>query len=178
MKIEVNEKGSREFYREVVNVTSQYQKLVKKPEGKINDNFRLLKGYILLCAIVLVIITAMGIAWGMDGLTIAAIVLLVAAIAMSGVLLYRLMRMCDSLMNDPRSSVFTIDEKGIDFSKPEAEQIRIAWEHVAFVRVFDHSVCFVSKGVPGLVLALEKRWQSEVLAYIRDNHIAVTVIGG
>ena len=39
MTIEIKEKGSEEFYREVVSVTTQYQRLIKKPDLKYRDLF-------------------------------------------------------------------------------------------------------------------------------------------
>ena len=39
MVIEVKEKGSREFYEEVVNVVAQYGRLRKKPEAKLKNYF-------------------------------------------------------------------------------------------------------------------------------------------
>lgn len=43
MTIEIKEKGTKEFYKEVVNVTSQYRQLLKKPEAKLKNNERVHK---------------------------------------------------------------------------------------------------------------------------------------
>ena len=49
MKIEINEKGTPEFYKEVVCTTAQYARLVKNPEAKLVDSFKAIKTYIILC---------------------------------------------------------------------------------------------------------------------------------
>ena len=73
MNIEVKEKGSREFYKEVVNVISQYRRLLKKPEAKLNDNF---KSYVIMMAAMAILFVSQflhGIVDGFDVLTGAAL---------------------------------------------------------------------------------------------------------
>ena len=36
-KIEITEKGTREYYKELVNITSQYRSLIKKPDMKLRN---------------------------------------------------------------------------------------------------------------------------------------------
>ena len=145
MRIEVREKGTLEFYREIVNITSQYQRLMKNPEGKLKDTFRMIKSYLILCAVLFVLVLLMGIFWGMDALTILALVVLVGAIAVSGIQLKRLNDMVDVLMEDPRTAVIIMDENGVEFNKEDAEKLRISYENVAFLRVFEESVGIFAK---------------------------------
>ena len=48
MTIEVKEKGTKQFYKEVVNIMTQYRQLLYRPEDKLKNNFtRYRKGHIL-----------------------------------------------------------------------------------------------------------------------------------
>lgn len=176
MKIEIKEKGSLEFYREVVCVMFQYFRLIKKPERRLDDSFRMLKRYIAVCLAFLLLIVVMAIAWGMDGMTMAAIILLLAAIFFSCFQYYRLNETVKTMMNDPHASIFTIDEEGVELNKEGSQLIRVAWDNVAFVRIFKESVCLFAKGPRGLIIALESSHKQQILDYIDDKHINVSVI--
>lgn len=176
LKIEVREKGTKAFYKEVVCVIAQYLRLMKKPDRKLQDTFKMLRTYLTICTVLLVIVLAMAIAWGMDALSIAAIALMVAAIALSGIQLYRFSNMVKAYLGDPRASLITLDPSGVELDKEGAQVIRVAWDEVAFVRVFDESVCFFAKGVRGLVIAVNRSREQEILAYLKDNRINVRLI--
>ena len=40
MIIEVKEKGSKEYCKEVVNTMSQYKKLINRPDAELKDHFK------------------------------------------------------------------------------------------------------------------------------------------
>ena len=80
LRIEVKEKGTRAFYKEVVSVTYQYLRLMKKPERKLRDSFKELTVYIAICAVFLALLAVMGFAWGFDGLTIIAMAVMLAGL--------------------------------------------------------------------------------------------------
>ena len=75
MRININEKGSEAFYREVVNAAVQYRALMKQPDRKLKDNFKGLKVYGAICGVLFILCALMGIFWGFDALIIAALVI-------------------------------------------------------------------------------------------------------
>ena len=52
MTIEIKERGTKQFYKEVVNVLTQYRQLLYRPQDKLKDNF---KRYIFLTIAMLLI---------------------------------------------------------------------------------------------------------------------------
>ena len=56
MKIEINEKGSRAFYNETVNVMSQFKALSRNPAAKLRDNLGAMKRYSIICGALLVML--------------------------------------------------------------------------------------------------------------------------
>jgi hypothetical protein len=79
-------------------------------------------------------------------------------------------------MNDDRPSVVTLDDNGVEIEKKDSQAIRLAWDNVAFVRVFNESTCFFSKDLNGIVLAVNNKYKNELLDYIKDNNIQVLVV--
>ena len=90
MTIEVKEKGTRQFYKEVVNILTQYRQLLYKPEDKLKDNFT---RYIFL-TIAMVLICLMSLYGGITGsFTVTKILTAVfagVAAAATAVILFRM----------------------------------------------------------------------------------------
>ena len=112
MTIEVKEKGSRQFYKEVVNIVTQYRQLLYRPEEKLRDNFT---RYILL-TVAMALICAMSIYGGINGSfnvmkILTAVFAGVAAVA-TAVILVRMKKGVDGYLADDRPSVVTLDENG------------------------------------------------------------------
>ena len=176
MRLEIKEKGSKAFYQEAVNAASQYRFLLKKPQRKLADNFKLYQRYMILCAVLAALLLVMNIAWGWDALGIAAIVLLLFAVFFSGTMWKNLNKMLQNMMEDDRMSILTMDENGVELDKSGSQTVRMAWGSLAFVRVFDESICFFSKDGLGFVISVDRRYENEVLGYLKNEQPGVTVL--
>ena len=176
MTIEINEKGSRQFYKETVNVVTQYRQLLYRPEDKLRDNF---KRYIFLTA-AMVLICLMSLYGGITGSfnTTRILTALFAAFASvtTIVILLRMKKMVDGYMADDRPSVVTLDDNGVEIEKTGSQAVRLAWDNVAFVRSFVESTCFFSKDLSGIVLSVNNDYRKEIMDYIKDNNIDVKVV--
>lgn len=173
MRIEIKDKGTKEFYKEVVSVMAQYPQLIRKPQMKYRDAF---KSYRImgLCMIVLFgIQLLLGFLDEFDALRITA--LAVVACAALVVLLYDrvMMKQVRGFLEDDRSSVVTLDEMGIEINKGDSQIVRLAWENIAFVRTFRESVCFFSGDNSRIILAVTKALESEINKYLDDNSIDI-----
>ena len=159
MTIEVKEKGSRQFYKEVVNILTQYRQLLYRPEDKLRDNFT---RYILL-TIAMVLICAMSIYGGINSsfnaMKILTAVFAGVAAAATAVILVRMNKTVDDYLADDRPSVVTLDENGVEIEKTGAQAVRLAWDNVAFVRTFVESTSFFSKDLSGIVLSVDNNYR-------------------
>ena len=178
MKIEVTEKGSKEFYEELVNVISQYKRLLKYPDSRLKDNFRSLRSMTIIMG-ALFLINLMCV-WSAGLSTLNVLAMVMVAIAGIVAYLYRnnMKKMVERYLADERTSVVTLDENGVEINKEGGEIVRLPWESVAFVRSFVKSVCFVSKDVTGLVLAVSKQYVEEIWDYLDQNEIDVKIYRG
>ena len=174
--IEIKEKGSRQFYKEFVNVLTQYRQLLYRPQDKLKDNF---SRYLFLTA-AMVILFLMNLYGGITGsfnaTKILVIVFSAAAAAATVVIYFRMIKMVDGYLEDDRPSVVTLDENGVEIEKVGSEAIRLAWDNVAFVRSFIESTCFFSKDLSGIVLAVNNDYRKQIMEYIKSNNIDVQVV--
>ncbi len=176
MTIEVKEKGTRQFYKEVVNIMTQYRQLLYRPEDKLKDNFT---RYIVLTA-AMVLLFAMNVYGGITGSFNATKILVAvfSAVAAAATLmvLFRMMKTVNGFLADDRPSVVTLDENGVGIEKTGSQAVRLAWDNVAFVRTFAESTTFFSKDLSGIVLSVMNTYRKEIQDYIKDNGIDVKVI--
>ena len=175
MNIEVKEKGSREFYKEVVNVISQYRRLLKKPEAKLNDNF---KSYVIMMAAMAILFVSQflhGIVDGFDVLTGAALAASFMAFIVLFIYRINMSKMVDAYLNDARVSTVTLDENGVELNKGGSQIMRLGWNEVALVRSFNESTCFIAKNVTGLVIVVTNLYKSDIMEYLKDNSINVRI---
>ena len=167
--ITIRERGSEAFYRETVNVLSQYRALLKRPEKKLTDNFRMLRVYGILCDILFVLFALLAVRNGLSGGRLAALIVLFFASVLASVSRKNLNGMARKLVEGHSVSVLTLDAEGVELDHKEAQAVRLAWNNVAFVRVFAESIAVLSKDGAGLVISIDRRYESEVIPWLRDN---------
>ncbi len=176
MTIEIKEKGTRDFYKEVVNVLTQYRQLLYRPEDKLKNNFT---RYIFLTA-AMALLCLMSLYGGISGtfnaMKILTVVFAGLATVATIVILLRMKKMVDGYIADDRPSVVTLDENGVEIEKTGSQAIRLAWDNVAFVRSFIESTCFFSKDLSGIVLSVNNDHKKEIMDYIKSNNIDVKVV--
>jgi len=176
MQITITENGSREFYTEVVNITTQYRPLLAKPDRRLRNNVGSMRTSFILSIVAFLLFAFLGVTYGFDMLNSVMMSLMVITGAISIFSYVRLKKLVDQFLEDDRRSVVTLDEDGVEINKGDSQVVRLAWKTVAFVRAFKESVAFVSNDLTGLVLAVDKKYKDDILGYIRENNVDVTVI--
>ena len=176
MTIEIKENGTRQFYKEVVNVVTQYRQLLYKPEDKLKDSFK--KNIFMMTAMALLFLIFLygGITGSFDTMKILAMAFAAMAAVATAIVLSRMYKMVDGYLADERPSIVTMDENGIELEKKGSQAVRLAWDNVAFVRSFNESTCFFSKDMSGIVLSITNDYKNELLDYIKENNIDVKVV--
>lgn len=175
MTIEIKENGTRKFYKEVVNVVTQYRQLLYRPTDKLKDNFI---RYILLSA-AMAFICGTFLIGSIKGSfsTMNTLAMVFAGLAAVTTLIYlsRMNKMVNAYLADDRPSVVTLDENGVEIAKTGAQAVRLDWDNVAFVRSFTESTCFFSKDLSGIVLSVTNEYRNQIRDYIKSNNIEVKV---
>ena len=176
MIIEVKEKGTKEYCKEVVNVISQYRQLIKKPEAKLKDNF---KSYPVWTGVMASLFTIWLLGGIFNGFNVwTGVVLVITGLALLLLIVYQINmnKMVIAYLNDNRTSTVTLDEKGVELNKGGSQVIRVGWNDVTVVRSFKESTCFLAKNVTGFVIAVTGRYNDDIMKYLEDNHVGVRVV--
>ena len=176
MKIEISEKGSEAFYREVVNITFQYRFILKNHHYKLKDYFKQFRALLILGAAALVILILMAVFWGAKPLDYAIMAALGIEVVMCVGYLYILNKMLKSMLADSRTSVLSLDETGVELNKGGSQIVKLGWDNTAVVRVYQESLTFVSGDRTGFVISIAKKYAGEILAWLRDNQLSAEVV--
>lgn len=176
MIIEVKEKGSKEYCKEVVNTMSQYKKLITRPDAELKDHF---KSYPIWTGIMASLFTI----WLFHGIFNGFNVWIGVVLVITGLAFILLIanqinmnKMVNAYLNDDRTSTVTLDEKGVELNKGGSQVIRVGWNDVTVVRSFKESVCFLAKNVTGFVIAVTNRYNDDIMKYLEDNHVDVKIV--
>lgn len=176
MRIEIKERGSEAFYRETVNVAAQYQRLLKNPKRKLGDLFKNYRNSGILSVVAFALLAILMILWGSDTIMIVAEVVLAINIVLSIMLFRNMKKLLGKLQDDPRTSVFSMDDRGIELDKEGAQIVRIAWDNLAFVRAFKESICFASKEGTGITISIDRKYENEIRQYMTEHVPSIEII--
>jgi len=176
MKIEITERGNEAFYREVVNITAQYRCIVRNHHYRLRDYFRQFRVLLILGTAILVILILMAIFWGAEPLQYAVIGALGIEVVMCAGYLYALNKLLRTMMADSGTTLISLDDTGVEFNKVGSQIIKLAWDNIAVVRVFQESLTFVSADRKGLVISIAKQYAEEIPAWLRDHQPTVEVV--
>ena len=176
MTIEINEKGTRQFYKEVVNVVAQYRQLLYDPEAKLNDGFAQSAFLAVAMAAFFIMCLYGGLKGTFNTMKILIMVFSALALVFTVIYLLRLNKMVNGYLADDRPSAVTLDENGVELEKTGSQAVRLSWDNVAFVRVFNESTCFFSKDLSGIVLCVINDYRKQILEYLSSSDLDIKVI--
>lgn len=176
MQILIDHNGSDAFYTDAVNMMAQYRSLLKKPARKVENMLQTYKLLGIAAAVMFAIMAAMTIAWGSDTLMKVLMALLAVLFVFDIAYYFALIKLKKRMMEDKRTSILTLDENGVELNKEDEQVVRIAWDNLAFVRIYGECIGFVSKDVSGLIVFVERRYEGQVIPYVRETAPGVTII--
>jgi hypothetical protein len=176
MQILIDHTGSDAFYTDAVNMLAQYRSLLKRPGRKVENMLQTYKLLGIAAAVMFAIMAAMTIAWGSDTLIKVLMALLAVLLVFDIAYYLALKKLKKRMMEDKRTSILTLDENGVELNKEDSQVVRIGWDNLAFVRVYGECIGFVSKDVSGLILFVERRYEDQVIPYVRENAPGVEII--
>lgn len=176
MTIEVKERGSKEFYEEVVNVLNQYRMFLAEPEADLANAFKTNLRQAILMALMFVVMLLIGIRGRFSAVVIICLVASGLAMVLTSVYPYRLRQQVNTFIADDRTAVVTLDETGVEFNKEGSQVVKLGWDNVALVRAFSESVCFFAKDLSGVVIAVNGKYRQEIFEYIKTAGIDVKTV--
>lgn len=176
MVIEVKEKGTKAFYEEVVSFTHQYGALMRKPTAKFMTSFRFFLIQLFAMVFLFVAMTLIGRSDGFSPMAVCAMTASGMGIVVIAASYYAMKRRMNMFLEDEKASTITLDDKGIEIRKGNAQIIRLSWDNVAFVRTFKESTSFFAKGAGGIVISVTNKYKDQIMDYLNENNIGIQII--
>ncbi len=164
MKIEVKERGSKEFYDEFLAVMQNYNNLIKKPQKKVsNQSVSILKLgiYAFITLTVYILIHLFG-----DLKMETYIIILFAIIFLIVIILYGMVQSKIKRLQSYKGTI-TIDfsKEGITYYS-EKENYKLNWDDIKYIVINHYSICFLPKESMKILIGINIEYQKEVLKAI------------
>lgn len=176
MTIEIKEKGSEAFYKEVVNIMYNFRKLLKDHSRKLSDYFKQYKVLAIIAAVLLVALVAMSFAWGWEMLDIVAVVLMAVCAVCCYLMLSNLNKVKSNMMAGGGNTVLIFDDEAVTFSKAGGTTVKLNWNTVAFVRLFNECLAIIPNEATAIIISLDKSYAPQVLDWLSENKPQIEVI--
>lgn len=169
MRIEIKAKGSKAFYREVVNVVLQCRKLIKNPGRKVKDMIKNVKTGLITLSVLLVAVIATMTAVRGSALLFFSLFLLIVTMLIYSVWLYHVEKTVRKMAEDKKPSVLTIDEEGVELKKETEQVVKVFWSNIAFILKLKESICFLPNDPSGMIIAISVDYKDQVMEALRET---------
>lgn len=176
MVIEIKEKGTKEFYEEVVSFNHQYGALMKKPEATFTSSFKSFQVQFLSMMVLFICMTLLGKSDGFKPMIVCAMTVAAITALISALFYYAMKKRVKMILEDERESTITLDDNGVEINKGNSQVIRIAWDNVAFVRTFKESTSFFAKDASGIVISVTNMYKDQIMEYLNANNTGIQII--
>lgn len=172
MEIKIDNVNSKNYYDEVLGVISNYKKLIKNPNQKING---LTRQATILTGISLVFLVVFSILYLMNrSYSLYLIVVIIFAVAfVLGIIYYLLInRRVNSFRNVSSDRKLIIEDDYVELIVGE-EKSRLEMSDVQYVVINKYSVCFIPRTENSKVIAVNIAYKDSILKAIDDKSIIV-----
>ena len=176
MTIEIKKRASKEFAEDTVNAAGQYKQFMKKPERRLQDNFKQWKAILIASIVWIVLILAIMVMWGSDAIKEICFVILVVNIVVSAAMLFSMTKYRNAIIDEQRISILTIDESGVEITKEGVQTVKVTWENVAFIRLFRSALCFFPKNLTSFVISVDMDYSEQIIHEIKEIGVDVKII--
>ena len=167
MKFEINERGSRQFYDEIVYVSARRNEIEKTRKLKLNGFNKYYRGYIILGCVSTVMMIVFYFLFNMNIFLIFAGMMLFASIFII-MNYFKLNKYIDNMMSETDTKIIEIDENGLVY-KDGVKELNYKWDEMLGIVVGKHSVSFLPKQLNEYAVAMEIKYKDDILKIINDN---------
>ncbi len=161
MKIEVNKRGTKEYYDEFLYILSNIRKIKKRPQKKVHNLTIVLKAYgiFLLVSIILLIILYYK---SFD------IIFIFSSGMLTLLLIYTIFYLCfvtkriNHFQERKTKIVINLTKEGITFID-DTKNIKIKWSEIDIILVNKYSISFIPKDISNIFISISTEYKDLVL---------------
>ncbi len=166
MRIEVEQRGSRADYDEMLSVMNRYQKILKNPRTKVGRYTRGLIMYLIY--VVLATALTLSLYLRDRGLFFGICTgILVMMLGFAIVLLVRVNKRIRGYMNAKGKKIIEMDAEGISYCD-DSKTFTVKWDNVASAVINRNTICFIPGEQTGVVIALPVRFAQQIMEGLRE----------
>ena len=164
MKIEVNKRGTKEFYSEILYITTKYNILKKKPNKKVQSIIKNRIIQIVVISLLLPIYVDLYIKtnqW-IYMFIIGAFFLIIFCLILT---MININKRINILINEKGTKTISIDEEKVSY-KDESKEYNVKWENIETIIINKESISFLPKTILYPVISLPTEYKDKVIETI------------
>ncbi len=174
MRLEITERGPKDFYDEIMYIAANFKKFRMKPNRKVHPQSLVYTGYCV--ATLLVILVFMleylgdhnGIFLLLSGMMLVCFFLLI-------VIVVSMRKRITAMMNEPGTKVITIDDRGVGY-EAESQTVNIKWDEITNVIINKNSVVFMPRTDMSLMISVYSKFKDQILQGVAEaGHMELLV---
>lgn len=148
MEIELESKErSKEYYYEIIDGVSQYQKFLKNKNAKLKNTMKELTALMILYVALIALSFALGFFANMSFLIILGCILAIIFFVLI-YLVYKYNKTAKILKSEKGITKLIIDENGICTIRPNFQEARLHWDNIQVIRTFKNvTLVYPKEGV-------------------------------
>ena len=175
MRFEIKEKGSREFFEELIYVVTKRDEILKRNKLKLNTvgNYYRNTLYLGILGIVVSVLAYIFLKMNIFLLMAGMMVFLMTFVCIA---IYRTNKYIEAMMNETEAKTIEVDDKGIRY-KDGKKDLNYAWDDIVKVVVGDYSITFLPKNNNEFVVGMIAEYKDDILKIINDNNLQHLLIG-
>ena len=166
MKIEVNKRGSKEYYDEFLYIATNYRKFQKDPKRKTHGLTKYLLGYecFILLAIVLEFLCYR---FFDDVIFVVLVGMLLLLLLLSLYYHFTAVKRIRAFLNDEGNKSVEIDSEAVTYTD-DSKSVRILFDELNCVRIADYGICFLPKNQTDILISINREYEDEVLQALKE----------
>ena len=173
MKIEIKERGSKDYYDEFLYIAFRYKDFLRKPKRKAYHvtKFLLLTMVFALISIIFSIIVYLN---TNDILYIVLTTLLLFILGISLCYYVIMKKQINTFLSDNSVKEININTDGIEY-KDNRKSMSLAWNNVSSIIINKYSICFLSNE-GRILISIDKKYQEKVIKGLKNYHKEILLI--
>ena len=165
MKIDVKDRGKKEYYEEVLYIATKYNSIRKNPKKKVYRIIPYLICYDLFLILSIILITVFYLDT-YDRLYIFLLGALFVFLFLSILLMISFKKRIDIFMNIDGVKSIIIDEEEVSYEDKE-KRFNVKWDDIESVIIHKYSISFIPKSSSVALISISTDYKKEVLKALK-----------
>ena len=161
MRLEVKERGTKEYYDEFLYVVSKYKEFKKNPRRKAYQFTK----YLILCNIFVLFALLINFYFYFDTKDLVFIFMtgaLTVALIIQVVYLVMCIKRIKQLLNTKGVRIIEFNEDGVEYIDDD-KNIRVKWEDLKYVIINKYSICMLPKAILQGFTSVSVKYKNDVI---------------